>query len=79
MKTGSAVNSNYGLGLRKGYTSCGTAYDHEGDFPGYRNVVWVTRDGRRAAAVMVNIDATHVSWNRLEASARAALCAASHH
>ena len=79
MKTGSPANSNYGLGLRKAYTSCGVAYGHEGDFPGYRNVVWVTRDGRRAAAVMVNIDATHVSWNRLEASAQAALCAASHH
>ena len=79
MKTGSAVNSDYGLGLRKAYTSCGTAYNHEGDFPGYRNVVWVTRDGRRAADVMVDIDATHVSWNRLEASAQAALCAASHH
>jgi D-alanyl-D-alanine carboxypeptidase len=77
MKTGSAVNSNYGLGLRKAYTSCGTAYDHEGDFPGYRNVVWVTRDGRRAADVMVNIDATHVSWDRLEAAAQAALCSAS--
>lgn len=77
MKTGSAVNSNCGLGLRKAYTSCGTAYDHEGDFPGYRNAVWVTRDGRRAADVMVNIDATHVSWERLEAAAQAALCSAS--
>jgi D-alanyl-D-alanine carboxypeptidase len=77
MKTGSAVNSNYGLGLRKAYTSCGTAYGHEGDFPGYRNVVWATRDGRRAADVMVNIDATHVSWDRLEAAAQAALCSAS--
>jgi D-alanyl-D-alanine carboxypeptidase len=78
MKTASPGNSNYGLGLRKAYTSCGTAYGHEGDFPGYRNAVWVTRDGRRAADVMVNIDATHVSWDRLQASAQAALCAASH-
>jgi D-alanyl-D-alanine carboxypeptidase len=77
MKTGSAVNSNYGLGLRKAYTLCGTAYSHEGDFPGYRNVVWVTPDGRRAADVMVNIDATHVSWDRLQAAAQDALCSAS--
>ena len=79
MKTGSPANGNYGLGLRKTYTSCGVAYGHEGDFPGYRNAVWVTRNGRRAADVMVNIDATHVSWDRLQASAQAALCAASHH
>ena len=79
MKTGSAVNGDYGLGLKKVYTSCGVAYGHEGDFPGYRNAVWVTRDGRRAADVMVNIDETHVAWDRLEASSQAALCAASHH
>ena len=79
MKTGSLANSNYGLGLRKAYTSCGTAYGHEGDFPGYRNTVWVTRDGRRAADVMVNVDATHISWDTLEGSSQAALCAASHH
>jgi D-alanyl-D-alanine carboxypeptidase len=78
MKMGSPANRNYGLALRKAYTSCGTAYGHEGDFPGYRNIVWVTRDGRRAADVMVNIDPTHVSWDRLKASAQAALCAASH-
>jgi D-alanyl-D-alanine carboxypeptidase len=79
MKTGSVFNSDYGLGLKKVYTSCGIAYGHEGDFPGYRNAVWVTRDGRRAADVMVNIDATQVAWDRLEASSQAALCAASHH
>jgi D-alanyl-D-alanine carboxypeptidase len=78
MKTGSVVNSYYGLGLKRVHTSCGIAYGHEGDFPGYRNAVWVTRDGRRAADVMVNIDATHVAWDRLEASSQAALCAASH-
>jgi D-alanyl-D-alanine carboxypeptidase len=74
MTTGSAANSDYGLGLQKAHTSCGTAYGHQGDFPGYRNAVWVTGGGRRAADVMVNIDTTHVSWSRLEAAAEAALC-----
>jgi D-alanyl-D-alanine carboxypeptidase len=74
MTTGSAANSDYGLGLQKAHTSCGTAYGHTGDFPGYRNAVWVARDGRRAADVMVNIDTTHVSWSRLEAAGEAALC-----
>src|SRR6266508_3563651 len=77
MKTGSPANGNYGLGLKKTYTSCGVAYGHEGDFPGYRNAVWITRDARRAADVMVNIDETHVSWDRIEAAAQAALCSAS--
>jgi D-alanyl-D-alanine carboxypeptidase len=77
MKTGSPANGNYGLGLKKTYTSCGVAYGHEGDFPGYRNAVWITRDARRAADVMVNIDETHISWDRLEAAAKAALCSAS--
>jgi D-alanyl-D-alanine carboxypeptidase len=79
MRTGSAANSNYGLGLRRVYTSCGTAYGHEGDYPGYRNIVWVTRGGRRAADVMVNIDTTHISWDRLETASEAALCSGSHH
>jgi D-alanyl-D-alanine carboxypeptidase len=75
MKTGSAADGDYGLGLKKVYTSCGIAYGHDGDFPGYRNAVRVTRNGRRAADVMVNIDATHVAWSRLEAAAETALCA----
>jgi D-alanyl-D-alanine carboxypeptidase len=74
MTTGSAANSNYGLGLKKMYTSCGIAYGHEGDFPGYRNAVWAKPDGRRVADVMVNIDDTHVTWSRLEAAAETALC-----
>jgi D-alanyl-D-alanine carboxypeptidase len=74
MKAGSAANGEYGLGLQTVYTSCGIAYGHQGDTPGYRNAVWVTRDGRRAADVMVNVDETHTSWKRLEAAAEAALC-----
>jgi D-alanyl-D-alanine carboxypeptidase len=74
MKTGSAAKGDYGLGLRRAYTACGIAFGHEGDFPGYRNAVWATPNGRRVADVMVNIDPTHVSWNSLEAAAQTALC-----
>jgi D-alanyl-D-alanine carboxypeptidase len=64
----------YGLGLIVTDTSCGKAFGHDGDIPGYRNVVWATGDGRRAAAVMVNIDTTRVSWSELRAAATDALC-----
>jgi D-alanyl-D-alanine carboxypeptidase len=74
MKTGSQANGGYGLGLKVTSTACGTAIGHEGDFPGYRNAVWAKPNGRRVAVAMVNIDTTHVSWNRLEAAAQAALC-----
>jgi D-alanyl-D-alanine carboxypeptidase len=76
MKTGSAANGGYGLGLKITYTACGRAIGHEGDFPGYRNAVWATPDGRRVAIVMVNIDTTRVSWSRLETAAQTALCSA---
>lgn len=64
----------YGLGLRITNTSCGKAFGHNGDFPGYRNTVWATADGRRVISVMVNIDETGVPWNTLESAAKSALC-----
>lgn len=36
--------------------------------------VWATANGRRVASVMVNVDTTHVSWAKLRAAAKAALC-----
>jgi D-alanyl-D-alanine carboxypeptidase len=66
--------ASYGLGVRSAATSCGRAYGHNGDVPGYRNVVWGLGNGRRVAAIMVNVDTTHVPWSRLEAAARTALC-----
>lgn len=74
MKTGSAENGTYGLGLRTTFTRCGRAFGHDGDFPGYRNIVWATANGRRVAVVMVNIDTTHVPWSTLRAAALTALC-----
>jgi D-alanyl-D-alanine carboxypeptidase len=74
METGSAASGAYGLGLALTYTPCGRAYGHEGDFVGWRNVTWSTASGNRVAVVMVNIDTTYISWSRLEAAARSALC-----
>ena len=63
----------YGLGVKLAFTRCGRAIGHDGSIVGYHNIVWATLDGRRAAAVMVNIEG-RVSWNRLREAAYAALC-----
>jgi D-alanyl-D-alanine carboxypeptidase len=73
MKT-EVMYADYGLGLRINRTSCGTAFGHDGDLAGWRNIVWATANGRRAAAVMVNIDNTRVPWRRLRVAAESALC-----
>jgi D-alanyl-D-alanine carboxypeptidase len=64
----------YGLGLQIQESRCGRAVGHRGDFPGYRNVVWALAGKRRVAAVMVNVDTTHVPWNELDDAAFRALC-----
>ena len=70
-----APRSSFGLGLQRVLTHCGPAFGHEGDFPGYRSIVYGRPDGRRVALVMVNIDATHVPWDVLRAVAADAFCA----
>src|SRR5262245_20037799 len=64
----------YGLGLTRFRTACGPAYGHVGDFIGYRNVVYAEANGKRVVDVMVNVDATDVSWSELETEAQVALC-----
>ena len=65
----------YGMGIRIMSTPCGTAFGHDGDYPGYRNIVWATADGKRVISIMLNIDTTHVPWSEIESSAQAVLCA----
>jgi D-alanyl-D-alanine carboxypeptidase len=69
-----APDSDYGLGLMRVRTACGLAYGHVGDFIGYRNVVLAKANGKRVVDVMVNVDATDVSWGELEGEAQVALC-----
>ncbi|HEX3291830.1 MAG TPA: serine hydrolase domain-containing protein [Gaiella sp.] len=64
----------YGLGLDIRHTPCGTAYGHEGDVPGYRNAVWASSDGHRVAAVMVNVESRHLTWNTIREAVTAAFC-----
>jgi D-alanyl-D-alanine carboxypeptidase len=69
-----APRSNFGLGLERVITRCGQAFGHEGDFPGYRSIAYGAPNGRRIALVMVNIDATRVSWDELRTAAARAFC-----
>jgi len=69
-----AFTAPYGLGLDIRHMPCGTAYGHEGDMPGYRNAAWASSDGRRAAAVMVNVGSARVTWDAIRRAASAAFC-----
>ena len=69
-----ASGSQYGLGLMRVETACGRVFGHLGDGPGYRTVAYASPNGRRVVVVMVNIDATYVSWSQLEAAAESAFC-----
>ena len=69
-----APGSHYGLGIVSVRTPCGPAFGHDGVFTGYRAVVYARPNGRRVAAVMINIDNTYVPQSELEAAARDAFC-----
>jgi D-alanyl-D-alanine carboxypeptidase len=69
-----APGSDYGLGLLRVQTACGRAFGHLGDGAGYRTVAYARPNGRRVVVVMVNVDATYVSWFELERAAETAFC-----
>ena len=64
----------YGLGIDNTFTSCGRSFGHRGDFAGWRNEVLATKNGRRQALVMVNVDESSVDWARIDAFVARALC-----
>ena len=74
MKAGTGPSGTYGLGMRLSFSPCGRVYGHDGDFVGWRNIVWSNAKGTRIAAVLVNIDTTYVSWGALESATISALC-----
>ena len=51
----------YGLGLIRYSTSCGTAWGHNGAYPGYYVYDFTSSDGQRQAVIEVNADPTTVS------------------
>jgi D-alanyl-D-alanine carboxypeptidase len=48
--------AGYGLGIAHTRMACGSAWVHDGDFPGYLTSAKTSADGRRQAVVMVNTD-----------------------
>jgi hypothetical protein len=60
MKT-PVTGSHYGFGLIQVDTRCGSVYGGEGDFLGYRTVLYARPDASRVALVMVNVDRTFVA------------------
>jgi D-alanyl-D-alanine carboxypeptidase len=51
----------YGLGLARYSTACGTAWGHNGAYPGYYAYNFTSSDGQRQAVIEVNADPTSVS------------------
>jgi D-alanyl-D-alanine carboxypeptidase len=45
---------NYGLGIAEVQVSCGSAWGHQGEFPGYLNFALSSKDGNRQVVVLVN-------------------------
>ena len=74
MEKPASVAGTYGLGIDNSFATCGRAFGHLGEFPGWRNEVRATANGKRQAVVMVNVDETYVSWTRIQAFAERALC-----
>jgi D-alanyl-D-alanine carboxypeptidase len=60
----------YGLGLARYSTACGTAWGHNGAYPGYYVYDFTSGDGRRQAVIEVNADPTSVSKATLLKSIR---------
>lgn len=51
----------YGLGIISALLPCGTAWGHQGSFPGYFNNGFATTDGSSQAVVLVNADVNTLS------------------
>ena len=55
------AGQRYGLGLIRYSTPCGTAWGHNGAYPGYYVYDFTSSDGRRQAVIEVNADPGSVS------------------
>jgi len=64
---------DYGLGIYSRPTRCGSVWGHNGDIPGWRNVVFASADGTSVVQVMVNVDGK-VDWQRIDDAAENVFC-----
>lgn len=74
MESPTTASGTYALGIANTFPTCGRAFTHNGDFLGWRNIVYSTANGKRQAVVMVSVNDAFVSWERLDAVAQKALC-----
>ena len=63
-----------GLGIFAYELSCGTAWGHGGDVPGYHTRVITTADGARQVAITVNIGAGRSVRTAVSAALEDTLC-----
>ncbi len=61
MEDASGTNGRYGLGLVPALLSCGPAYGHNGNYPGYFVLAAGSDDGARQVVLLVNADPTMLS------------------
>ncbi len=64
----------YGLGIATLPTSCGTAYGHSGDAPGFITHAWTIKDGKRSVVMIVNASLTISINDYVVAVLNQALC-----
>jgi D-alanyl-D-alanine carboxypeptidase len=66
--------SGYGLGIATLPTSCGQAYGHSGEAPGFIVHAWTSQDGRRSVVMAVNATLTTSVDDYVGAVLEQALC-----
>lgn len=67
----------YGLGILSLQTPCGTAWGHDGAFPGYTSYAFTTLGGSRQVIVLINADISALTTRQntdLAAAVLAGLC-----
>jgi len=74
LETPSQNAGTYGLGISNAFLDCGRTLNHNGDLLGWRTIVYASKNGKRQAVVMVNVNDAYVDWSRLDALAQKALC-----
>ena len=70
-----APEFGYGLGIYTQQTACGTVWGHDGGIPGYLNVAFNDRSGRRSAEVMLPTEPnSEALWSSFQLTVEAAVC-----
>ena len=69
-----APEFGYGLGIYRQSTACGTVWGHDGGIPGYLNVAFNDRSGRRSAEVMLPTEPNEALFSLYSLTVETAVC-----